>query len=60
MDKHKFTITISGTEKEASEKAEGLAILGSHLSAKTILALAQVVKNDPKKVALAKRFLGVD
>lgn len=59
MDKHKFTITISGTEKEATEKAKGLAILGSILTAQTIEALAHVVQNDPKKVEMAKRFLGV-
>lgn len=59
METHKFTITISGTQKEATDKANGLAILGSHLSADTIVALAKVVQTDPKKVAMAKRFLGV-
>ncbi|MGV3609634.1 MAG: hypothetical protein ACO1N0_01710 [Fluviicola sp.] len=59
MDKHVFKITISGTQKEASEKAQGLADLASHLSTETIKALAHLVKTDPAKVALAKQFLGV-
>lgn len=59
MDKHVFKITISGTQKEASEKAHGLATLASHLTAETIQALAHLVKTDPQKVALAKQFLGV-
>ncbi len=59
MNKHKFTLTIEGSESEATEKANGLAIIASHLSAKTISALAKVIQNDPAKVELAKRFLGV-
>lgn len=59
MDKHVFKITISGTQKEAAEKAQGVAVLASHLSAETIAALAHLVKTDPAKVALAKQFLGV-
>lgn len=59
MNKHKFTITISGTEKEATEKALGLAVLAGQLDAKTITALARVVQTDPAKVALAKSFLGI-
>ena len=59
MDKHVFKITISGTQKEASEKAQGVAVLASYLSAETISALAHLVQTDPAKVALAKQFLGV-
>lgn len=59
MDKHSFKITISGTEKEASEKAKAVADLAAHLSAETLKALAHLVKTDPGKVAMAKRFLGV-
>lgn len=59
MDKHKFTVTISGTQKEATEKAQGIAVLASLLDAKTITALAHLVKTDPQKVALAKGFLGI-
>ncbi len=59
MSKYKFTITISGTEQEATEKARGIAVIASHLDAKTITALAKVIQTDPSKVALAKGFLGI-
>lgn len=59
MEKHSFTITISGDLKSSTEKANALAVLASHLSAETLKALAHVVKTDPDKVALAKKFLGV-
>lgn len=59
MDKHSFKITISGNEKEAAEKAEALATLGAYLDATTLKKLAQVVRTDPGKVAMAKKFLGV-
>lgn len=59
MEKHSFKITISGNEQEASEKATALATLATYLDAKTLKKLAEVVKSDPGKVALAKKFLGV-
>jgi hypothetical protein len=59
MSKHKFVVTIEGTQSEATQKANGIAVLASHLSAETITALAHLVKTDPQKVELAKRFLGV-
>lgn len=59
MATHKFTITIKGERPEAEIKALALAVLGSHLSAQTLSALAKVVREDPAKVALAKQFLGV-
>jgi len=59
MEKHKFTISISGSKKEATEKVNGLAVLAAHLSADTIKALAKVAKSDPVKVELAKHYLGV-
>ena len=59
MDKHSFKISIGGSEKEATEKANAIAVLASYLDAKTLKALAKVVKTDPEKVALAKQFLGI-
>jgi hypothetical protein len=59
MNKYKFNITISGSQKEATEKANGIAVIAAHLSAETITALAHVIQTDPAKVELAKRFLGV-
>lgn len=46
-------------EKEANEKITALAILATHLSAKELTRLAHIVKNDPVKTALAKKYLGV-
>ncbi|MBD3638161.1 MAG: hypothetical protein HUJ25_12485 [Crocinitomicaceae bacterium] len=57
--KHKFSITISGDKKEATTKAQALGTLAAYLDAKTLAALADVAKNDPDKVALAKQFLGL-
>lgn len=59
MEKHKFTISISGSKKQAAEKINGLAVLAAHLSAETISALAKVVKSDPAKVEFAKHYLGI-
>lgn len=54
-----FKLKINGSEKEATTKAKALAVLGKHLDSKTLTALANVVKTDPQKVALAKGFLGI-
>jgi hypothetical protein len=59
MSKHKFIISIEGSQAEATQKANGIAVLATHLSAETITALAHLVKTDPQKVELAKGFLGV-
>jgi len=59
MEKHRFTISISGNKQEATQKVHALAVLGSKLSSETLAALAKVVKEDPAKVELAKQFLGV-
>ena len=59
MDKHSFKISITGSKSEATQKAKAVATLASYLDAKTLTALANVVKTDPNKVALAKQFLGV-
>ncbi|MCR9171916.1 MAG: hypothetical protein NXI10_05460 [bacterium] len=59
MDKHTFKITISGTQKEAQQKAQAAAKLLAFLDAKTLDKLAYVAEFDKEKVALAKQFLGV-
>lgn len=59
MEKHKFSISISGTPAEAKEKATALAVIGAHLTTDTLLALARVVRDEPHKVDIAKRFLGL-
>ncbi|MFI5195708.1 MAG: hypothetical protein ACHQD8_01340 [Chitinophagales bacterium] len=47
------------TEKEADEKMKALTTLASKLSGKELSGLAHVVKNDPAKTALAKRYLNL-
>ncbi|MDP3558099.1 MAG: hypothetical protein Q8T03_12070 [Bacteroidota bacterium] len=46
-------------EKEADLKADGLATLGAKLTGKEIQRLKQVVLNEPTKLALAKKALGL-
>lgn len=60
MEKHSFKITIKGDKKSATQKANAMATLTSHLTAETLTALAKIVKTDPEKVELAKQFLGID
>lgn len=59
MEKHKFTLSLSGSKEDATQKVNALAVLASKLSTETLLALAKVVKEDPGKVEMAKQFLGV-
>lgn len=62
----KYTYEIAFTEKDSNEgereaelKADGLAALGAKLTGKEIQRLKQVVLNEPAKMALAKKALGL-
>lgn len=60
MNKHKFTLIIEAkNDTDAEQKVKALTILASRLSPKELEQLANVVKNDPVKTALAKRYLGL-
>ena len=59
MERHTIKITISGDEKEVAQKAQAVATLCDYLDAKTLVALAKVVKTEPSKVKIAKQFLGI-
>jgi hypothetical protein len=60
MAKYKYEIKIeSPAEEEADIKMNALSILASRLSAKELDKLAHIVKNDPVKLSLAKKALGV-
>jgi hypothetical protein len=59
MEKHKFTLSLTGNEEEATKKVQALAVLASHLSEETLSALAKLVKEDPAKVEFAKHYLGI-
>lgn len=58
----KFTYDISivaATVTEADAKVTALATLSEKLSAKELTKLAHIVKNDPMKTMMAKKYLGV-
>ena len=60
MTKYTYEITISAsTEKEADTKMKALTVLSSKLKAAELDKLADIVKNDPIKTAMAKKALGV-
>ncbi len=60
MKKFQYDISIEAkTEQEADSKMSALTILASRLSEKELSKLAHVIKHDPIKTALAKKYLGV-
>lgn len=60
MNKYQYDISIEAKyEREAEAKMNALTTLASKLSEKELTKLAHVIKNDPIKTALAKKYLGV-
>lgn len=60
MKKFSYEITITAsTESEAEVKMKALTTLIAKLSAKELAKLADIVKNDPVKTAMAKKALGM-
>lgn len=60
MKAYPYTIRINALlEKEANDKMTALTTLAAHLSAQELTKLAHIVKNDPVKTAMAKKYLGV-
>jgi hypothetical protein len=60
MKKFNYTISIeAGSEEEATQKMTALITLASKLKVHELAKLAHVIKNDPVKTALAKKYLGV-
>lgn len=60
MNKFSFDITIEAeNQKDAETKLKAAAILMQKLKANEIVRLAEVVKNDPIKTTLAKKYLGL-
>ena len=59
MKKYQYDISIEAkTEQEADSKMSALTVLASKLSEKELTKLANVIKHDPIKTALAKKYLG--
>jgi hypothetical protein len=57
MNQFEYEITIQAeTENEADTKMEALTILAARLSANELAKMADVIKNDPFKTALAKNI----
>jgi hypothetical protein len=58
--KYTFEISIEAlTQEDALQKIQAASTLMQKLSAREISKLAEVVKNDPVKTALAKKALGL-
>lgn len=60
MAKYNYEINIeANAESEATAKMQAVAVLVSKLSEKELSKLAHIIKHDPVKTALAKKYLGV-
>ncbi len=60
MEKYSYTITIeAASDSEAQTKLSAASVLMQKLRPHEIKKLAEVVKNDPVKTAIAKRALGL-
>lgn len=60
MSKYTYEINISASsEQEADTKMKALTVLASKLKSAELDKLADIVKNDPIKTAMAKKALGV-
>ena len=60
MKSYTYKVTLEEkSETEADAKIEALTTLAKNLSVKELSKLAHVVKTDPAKTDLAKKYLGV-
>jgi hypothetical protein len=60
MKSYTYKLTLEEkTEKDADEKIDALSVLAKKLATKELARLAHIVKTDPIKTALAKKYLGV-
>jgi len=60
MAKFSYDISIEASnENEANAKMTALTTLASKLNTKELEKLAHIVKNDPVKMALAKKYMGL-
>lgn len=60
MTRFEFKITLTeATKQEAEEKIKSVTVLIRHLSARELKTFASIVQNDPSKVMLAKKYLGI-
>ena len=60
MKKFSYDLTIeAATEAEADSKMSAIGTIIKKLTTKELIKLADIVKNDPVKTAMAKKALGV-
>jgi len=60
MAKYNFEVSIEAqTQGEAEVKLSSATVLMQKLKARELAKLADVVKNDPMKTAIAKKALGL-
>lgn len=60
MNKHSFKVNIEApSEQEALDKLKAAVILMEKLKTVEIKKLADIVKNDPIKTAIARKALGL-
>ena len=60
MKNYTYKITLEEkAEGDADAKIEAISILAKKLSVNELSKLAHIVKTDPVKTALAKKYLGV-
>jgi hypothetical protein len=60
MKKYQYDISIeAASQTEADAKMTALTTLAVKLKPNELAKLAHVIKNDPIKTALAKKYLGV-
>ena len=60
MEKFSFSITITANDHaEANSKMKSISVMASKLKANELEKMADVVLNQPTKMALAKKALGL-
>lgn len=60
MNKYSFDITIEANSPEEAEvKLKAASVLMQKLKANELSKLADIVKNDPVKTAIAKKAMGL-
>jgi hypothetical protein len=60
MTKYSFEISVEAmNQQEAESKLRAVATLIQKLKTNELVRLAEFVKNDPVKTALAKKYLGL-
>lgn len=60
MKPFEFEISVKAeSQQEAAEKISAAAVLMEKLTTRELKKLAEVVKNDPVKIAIAKKALGL-